>query len=92
MPCLIAAVPAGLVVLQPDLGSAIVFAGILFAMLYWAGVRVPLLILLASPIASLFLAFSAVDLGRAGCSSCASCSWSGARTCGRAWPCSAAIS
>jgi len=58
IPCVIAAVPAGLVVLQPDLGSGIVFAGILFAMLYWAGVRVPLLILLASPIASLFLAFS----------------------------------
>ena len=59
LPCLIAAVPAGLVVLQPDLGSAIVFAGILFVMLYWAGVRLPLLVLLASPIASLFLAFSA---------------------------------
>ena len=58
LPCLIAAVPAGLVVLQPDLGSAIVFAGILFAMLYWAGVRLPLLVLLASPAASLFLAFS----------------------------------
>jgi rod shape determining protein RodA len=58
VPCVIAAVPAGLVALQPDLGSAIVFAGILFAMLFWAGVRVPLLILLASPIASLFLAFS----------------------------------
>ena len=58
LPCLIAGVPAGLVVLQPDLGSAIVFGGILFAMLYWAGVRIPLLVLLASPIASLFLAFS----------------------------------
>ncbi len=58
VPCVIAAVPAGLVVLQPDLGSAIVFAGILFAMLYWAGVRIPLLVLLASPMASLFLAFN----------------------------------
>lgn len=58
VPCLIAAVPAGLVAMQPDLGSALVFGGILFAMLYWAGVRVPLLVLLASPIASLFLAFS----------------------------------
>jgi rod shape determining protein RodA len=54
VPVLIAAVPAGLVFLQPDLGSAIVFAGILFAMLYWAGVRLPLLVLLASPIVSLF--------------------------------------
>ncbi len=58
MPCLIAAVPAGLVAVQPDLGSALVFGGILFAMLYWAGVRVSLLVLLASPLASLFLAFS----------------------------------
>jgi len=58
VPVLIAAVPAGLVAIQPDLGSAIVFAGVLFAMLYWSGVRVPLLVLLGSPIASLFLAFS----------------------------------
>jgi rod shape determining protein RodA len=56
IPCLIALVPAGLVALQPDLGSALVFGGVLFAMLYWAGVRVPLLVLLASPLASLFLA------------------------------------
>jgi len=58
IPVAIAAVPAGLVMLQPDLGSAIVFAGILFFMLFWGGVRVPLLIMLASPIFSLVLAFS----------------------------------
>jgi len=58
IPVLIAAVPAGLVMLQPDLGSAIVFAGILFFMLYWGGVRPPLLVMLASPILSLILAFS----------------------------------
>ncbi len=34
---LIAGVPALLVLAQPDLGSALVFAGILFAMLFWAG-------------------------------------------------------
>ena len=56
VPCLIAVVPAALVALQPDLGSALVFGGVLFAMLYWAGVRLPLLILLATPLASLFLA------------------------------------
>jgi rod shape determining protein RodA len=54
-PCVIAAVPAGLVAIQPDLGSALVFGGILFAMLFWAGVRVSLLVLLASPLASVFL-------------------------------------
>ncbi|MEK6598467.1 MAG: rod shape-determining protein RodA [Gemmatimonadota bacterium] len=53
---LIAGVPAVLVLLQPDLGSAIVFAGILFGMLYWAGVRPFLLLLLASPVLSLVLA------------------------------------
>lgn len=56
VPCLIAVAPAALVALQPDLGSALVFGGVLFAMLYWAGVRLPLLILLATPLASLFLA------------------------------------
>ncbi|HXI21856.1 MAG TPA: rod shape-determining protein RodA, partial [Gemmatimonadales bacterium] len=55
--CLIAGVPALLVLLQPDLGSALVFAGILFAVLFWAGVSTVLLLALASPIASLLLAF-----------------------------------
>jgi rod shape determining protein RodA len=58
VPCLIAAVPAGLVAVQPDLGSALVFGGVLFAMLFWGGVRVPLLVLLGSPLLSLVLAFS----------------------------------
>lgn len=49
-------VPFLLVLAQPDLGSAIVFAGILFAMLYWSGVRPRLLLLLASPLISLLLA------------------------------------
>ena len=57
-PVLICAIPAGLILKQPDLGSAIVFAGIMFFMLYWAGVRIRLLLMLASPIASLILAFS----------------------------------
>jgi rod shape determining protein RodA len=55
-PCLIAGVPLLLVLAQPDLGSGIVFAGILFAMLFWAGVRPSLLLLLASPVISLLLA------------------------------------
>lgn len=59
--CLIAGVPALLVLAQPDLGSALVFAGILFAMLFWAGVHPMLLLLLASPIASLLLAFNWVS-------------------------------
>jgi rod shape determining protein RodA len=58
VPVLIAAVPALLVAMQPDLGSALVFAGILFAMLYWAGVKLSNLVLLASPVFSLLLAVS----------------------------------
>lgn len=56
--CLIAGVPALLVLAQPDLGSALVFVGILFAMLFWAGVSPILMVILASPVASLLLAFN----------------------------------
>jgi rod shape determining protein RodA len=43
--------------LQPDLGTGIVFVGILFMMLFWAGVSWELLVLVASPVFSLVLAF-----------------------------------
>ena len=56
--CVIAGVPFLLVLKQPDLGSAIVFAGILFAMLFWGGTRPWLLFLLATPVFSLLLAFN----------------------------------
>ena len=56
--CLIAGIPALLVLLQPDLGSALVFAGILFAAIFWAGTAPSHLILLASPAVSLLLAFN----------------------------------
>ena len=62
-PGLITLVPFGLVVLQPDLGSAIVFVAILFSMLYWAGTKPALLLLLASPAIGLVLAFSTVVWG-----------------------------
>jgi len=58
-PMIIVAVPSLLVLLQPDLGTALVFVGILFAMLFWAGVPWQLLILLASPVVSLVLGFDA---------------------------------
>ncbi|HWA57208.1 MAG TPA: rod shape-determining protein RodA [Gemmatimonadales bacterium] len=57
--CLIAGAPALLVLAQPDLGSALVFVGILFAMLFWTGVSPVLIVILASPVASLLLAFNA---------------------------------
>jgi rod shape determining protein RodA len=56
VPVCIAGVPLLLVMGQPDLGSAIVFVGILFAMLFWSGVSPRLLLLLASPAVSLLLA------------------------------------
>ena len=61
--CVIAGVPTLLVAKQPDLGSAIVFIALLFAMLYWAGTKPQLLLLLASPAIGLILAFSTVGWG-----------------------------
>jgi rod shape determining protein RodA len=57
-PGVIVGVPFLLVLKQPDLGSAIVFIGIAFAMLFWAGVRPRLLFMIASPALSLLLAFN----------------------------------
>jgi rod shape determining protein RodA len=58
-PILVATIPLGLIMAQGDLGTAIVFVGIFFAMLFWAGVPWPLLLLLASPVISLILGFDA---------------------------------
>lgn len=57
-PLLVVGTPWLLVMAQPDLGSGLVFIGILFGMLFWAGVPWPLLLLTASPAISLVLAFS----------------------------------
>src|SRR3989442_15047957 len=62
-PGVIMGIPFVLVMLQPDLGSAIVFVTILFAMLFWAGTKPQLLILLASPAIGLILAFSTIAWG-----------------------------
>jgi len=58
-PAIIVAVPWVLIMLQPDLGSGIVFVGIFFGMLFWSGVSWPLLVLAASPAVSLILSYSA---------------------------------
>ncbi len=55
---IVAGVPMLLVAVQPDLGSALVFIGILFAVLYWVGTSPWILLLLASPLVSLLLTFS----------------------------------
>ncbi len=59
-PAALMGLPLALVVLQPDLGTALAFVGILFAALYWAGTPPFLLFLLASPGIALILAFSTV--------------------------------
>jgi len=62
-PFAIAGIPCFLVIQQPDLGSAIVFVAILFCMLFWAGTKPSLLLLAASPVIGLVLAFSTVAWG-----------------------------
>ena len=57
-PALAVGIPWLLIMLQPDLGSSLVFIGIFFGMLYWSGVEWPLLLLLLSPAISLLLSFS----------------------------------
>ena len=56
-PSAIVGIPLGLVILQPDLGTALAFVGILFAALYWAGAPIGLLAFLASPGVALILSF-----------------------------------
>ena len=63
VPFAIAGLPGLLVFAQPDLGSAIVFAAILFVMLFWAGTKPSLLLLAASPVIGLVLAFSTLAWG-----------------------------
>ena len=48
----ITAIPWGLVFLQPDLGTSLVFGVIVLAMLYWANANSGWLILMASPLIS----------------------------------------
>ena len=57
-PAMVVGIPWLIIMLQPDLGTGIVFIGIFFGMLYWSGVSWPLLILLGSPAVSLVLSFS----------------------------------
>jgi rod shape determining protein RodA len=56
-PLAIVGLPLGLVFLQPDIGTAMVFGAVLMATLYWAGTPGGVLFMLISPIFGLFLAF-----------------------------------
>jgi rod shape determining protein RodA len=46
----------GLVFMQPDLGTAMVFGGVMIATLYWAGTPLGLMFMLVSPMVALFIA------------------------------------
>jgi rod shape determining protein RodA len=70
-PSALMAAPMGLVVLQPDVGTAFTFIAILFAALFWAGTPLLFLLLLASPGFALLLSvnglvWSAYFVGLAG--------------------------
>jgi rod shape determining protein RodA len=56
-PIAITALPMLLVLAQPDLGTAMVFGGVLLAALFWAGTPIGVIFLLLSPVLGLFLAF-----------------------------------
>jgi rod shape determining protein RodA len=57
-PGIVVLIPWLLVMRQPDLGTGLVFIGMFFAMLFWAGVSGTLLLFAASPVISLVLAGS----------------------------------
>jgi rod shape determining protein RodA len=50
------AVPWGLVFIQPDLGTSLVFGSVLLVMLFWAGLPLPWLVLLLSPLVAAIVA------------------------------------
>lgn len=62
-PIAVVAVPMGLVMLQPDLGSGLAFAAILIWALYWAGTPLLTIFFLVSPLLSLFLSISVTVWG-----------------------------
>lgn len=57
-PIALVGLPLALVVLQPDLGTALAFIGILFAAIFWVGTPWPLILFVASPGLSLILSFN----------------------------------
>jgi rod shape determining protein RodA len=56
-PIMVVAVPSLLVMMQPDLGTALVFGAVLLAALYWGGTPTGIIFLLLSPFFGLLLAF-----------------------------------
>lgn len=57
-PCALVGLPLVLVLLQPDLGTAMAFVGILMAVLFWSGILLTYLFLLVSPAIALVVSFN----------------------------------
>ncbi|MCZ8058428.1 MAG: FtsW/RodA/SpoVE family cell cycle protein, partial [Microcystis sp. LE19-12.2C] len=51
----VTAIPWVLIMAQPDLGTGLVFGAITLGMIYWANAKLPWMIILLSPLASVFL-------------------------------------
>lgn len=60
VPILMVLLPAGLVLVEPDLGTSMIFLLILPPMLYWAGLRAVHLLLLLTPLLSMLFAFNVI--------------------------------
>ncbi|MFC1482035.1 FtsW/RodA/SpoVE family cell cycle protein, partial [Candidatus Neomarinimicrobiota bacterium] len=58
LPLAIAAFPALIVMGQPDLGTAIIFLAVAFAMMFWAGVSMIHLFIMVAPLISLISGFN----------------------------------
>jgi rod shape determining protein RodA len=58
-PIAVTAVPMLMILAQPDLGTAMVFGGVLLAAMFWAGVPLGLMFLLLSPVLGLAFAYMA---------------------------------
>jgi rod shape determining protein RodA len=56
-PIVVTVVPMMLVLAQPDLGTAMVFGGVLLATIFWAGTPLGILFLLLSPVLGLAFAY-----------------------------------
>jgi len=57
MMILIIAVPAGLILIQPDLGSSLVFIALFIAFIFWSGLPIGKILLVISPAVGIISAF-----------------------------------
>jgi len=61
IPAVLSAIPLVLVLVEPDLGTALVFGVILLAMLFWSGVKGVFLFFLLTPLVSIAAAFNIIS-------------------------------